>query len=42
MALPKEMDAVVLKGVRDFSIQTVPVPQPDSDEVICEVDTTFI
>ncbi len=42
MSLPKEMDALVLKGVRDFSIQTVPVPQPDADEVICEVDTTFI
>ncbi len=36
------MDALVLAGVRDFSIQTVPVPQPDADEVICEVNTTFI
>ena len=42
MQLPKEMDALVLKGVRDFSIQTVPVPVPDTDEVICKVDTTFI
>ena len=42
MSLPTHMDAVVLKGVRDFEIQTVPVPQPDADEVICEVDTTFI
>jgi L-iditol 2-dehydrogenase len=42
MSLPNEMDAVVLKGVRDFEIQTVPVPQPDADEVICLVDTTFI
>jgi len=42
MSLPKEMDALVLKGVRDFSIETVPVPQPDADEVICKVDTTFI
>lgn len=42
MALPKEMDALVLKGVRDFTIATVPVPQPDADEVICKVDTTYI
>ena len=33
---------LVLKGVRDFAIETVPVPQPDADEVICKVDTTFI
>ena len=42
MQLPKEMEALVLKGVRDFSIETVPVPLPDADEVICKVDTTFI
>ncbi|MGY3214996.1 zinc-dependent alcohol dehydrogenase [Mucilaginibacter sp. HD30] len=42
MSLPNQMDAVVLKGVRDFEIQTVAVPQPDTDEVICKVDTTFI
>ncbi|CAL1516300.1 alcohol dehydrogenase catalytic domain-containing protein [Chitinophaga sp. MM2321] len=42
MSLPKEMDALVLKGVRDFVIQTVPVPVPESDEVICKVDTTYI
>ncbi|PJJ83785.1 zinc-dependent alcohol dehydrogenase [Mucilaginibacter auburnensis] len=42
MSLPNEMDALVLKGVREFEIQTAPVPQPDSDEVICKVDTTFI
>lgn len=42
MQLPKDMDALVLKGVRDFSIETVPVPIPDADEVICKVDTTFI
>ncbi|WP_100615161.1 zinc-dependent alcohol dehydrogenase [Confluentibacter citreus] len=42
MQLPKEMDALVLKGVREFSIETVPVPIPDADEVICKVDTTFI
>lgn len=42
MQLPKEMNALVLKGVRDFSIETVPVPSPDADEVICKVDTTFI
>ncbi len=42
MSLPQKMDALVLKGVRDFAIETVPVPQPDSDEVICKVDTTYI
>ena len=42
MNLPEEMDALVLKGVRDFVIETVPVPHPDADEVICKVDTTFI
>ena len=42
MSLPKEMDALVLKGVRDFAIETVAVPQPDADEVICKVDTTYI
>lgn len=42
MSLPKEMDALVLNGVRDFEIKTVPVPKPDADEVICKVDTTFI
>lgn len=38
----KEMDALVLRGVRDFSIEKVSVPVPDSDEVICQVDTTYI
>lgn len=42
MSLPQKMDALVLKGVRDFVIETVPVPRPDPDEVICEVDTTYI
>lgn len=42
MNLPKEMDALVLKGVRDFVIETVAVPVPDPDEVICKVDTTYI
>ena len=42
MSLPQKMDALVLKGVRDFIIDTVPVPQPDADEVICKVDTTYI
>lgn len=36
------MDALVLKGVRDFDIESVAVPTPDADEVICKVDTTFI
>jgi len=42
MNLPQEMDALVLHGVRDFSIKTIPVPTPDTDEVICKVDTTYI
>lgn len=36
------MDALVLKGVRDFSIETVPFPSYETDEVICKVDTTYI
>lgn len=42
MPLPKLMDALVLRGVRDFAIESIPVPVPDDDEVICKVDTTFI
>ncbi len=42
MNLPNTMDAVVLRGVREFAIETVAVPRPDDDEVVCEVDTTFI
>lgn len=36
------MDALVLNGVRDFEVKSVPVPKPGDDEVICEVDTTYI
>ncbi len=42
MNLPEQMDALVLKGVRDFNIETVSVPTPDDDEVICKIDTTYI
>ena len=42
MQLPKLMDALVLKGVRDFAIESISVPVPDDDEVICKVDTIFI
>nr|WKN34808.1 alcohol dehydrogenase catalytic domain-containing protein [Tunicatimonas sp. TK19036] len=42
MNLPQQMDALVLHGVRDFTIDTVSVPEPDADEVICQVDTTYI
>jgi L-iditol 2-dehydrogenase len=42
MTLPTEMDALVLKGVREFDIESVPVPEPAADEVLCRVDTTFI
>lgn len=40
--IPNTMQALVLHGVRDFQIEEVPVPSPDTDEVICKVDTTFI
>jgi L-iditol 2-dehydrogenase len=42
MSLPKEMDALVLSGVRKFAVKTVPVPEADTDDVICKVDTTYI
>ncbi len=42
MELPREMEAIVLRGVRDFSIEKISVPVAGSDEVICKVDTTFI
>jgi L-iditol 2-dehydrogenase len=42
MSLPTEMEALVLRGVRDFVIETIPVPSPGDDDVICKVDTTFI
>lgn len=42
MNLPREMEALVLRGVRDFAIESVPVPGPGEDDVICEVDTTYI
>jgi L-iditol 2-dehydrogenase len=42
MSLPNEMEALVLKGVRNFSVEIVPVPVPDDDDVICKVDTTYI
>ena len=37
------MDALVLKGIKDFSVQKVELPQlTGDDEVICMVDTTYI
>lgn len=42
MMLPKEMDALVLRGVRDFAVERVPVPEPGGEDVLCEVDTTYI
>lgn len=42
MELPREMEALVLRGIRDFSVEKIPVPVAGSDEVICKVDTTFI
>ena len=42
MSIPPSMQALVLNGVRDFEIKEVPVPVPATDDVICEVDTTFI
>ena len=42
MSLPREMDALVLRGVRDFAVEKVPVPEPGQDDAICKVDTTYI
>jgi L-iditol 2-dehydrogenase len=42
MTLPQHMDALVLRGIRDFKVEQVVVPSPNADEVICEVDTTYI
>ncbi len=42
MSIPKKMNALVLEGVRDFSIQEIEVPEIDPDEVLCKVDTTYI
>ena len=42
MNLPEQMDALVLKSVRNLNIEKVPVPEPNTDEVICKVDTVYI
>lgn len=42
MMLPREMDALVLRGVRRFAVERVPVPEPGGEDVLCEVDTTYI
>src|SRR5690606_23595260 len=42
MTIPTTMNALVLKGVRDFNIEEIAVPGIDSDEVLCKVDTTYI
>lgn len=36
------MEALVLTAPRKFEIREVPVPEPEGDEVLCKVDTTFI
>ena len=42
MNLPETMDAVVLRGIRNFAVESISVPIPETDEVICKVDTTYI
>ena len=36
------MDALVLTAPREFDIRKVAIPKPQGDEVLCEVDTTYI
>ena len=36
------MEALVLTAPHEFGIQSVPIPVPEGDEVLCEVDTTYI
>ncbi|MEM7337651.1 MAG: alcohol dehydrogenase catalytic domain-containing protein [Actinomycetota bacterium] len=36
------MDALVLTAPHEFGIQSVPIPVPEGDEVVCKVDTTYI
>ncbi|SUZ32055.1 Sorbitol dehydrogenase [Roseibaca ekhonensis] len=38
----RTMDALVLTAPREFGIQEIPIPTPETDEVLCKVDTTFI
>lgn len=40
--LPETMHAVVLHGPNDYAVEEVPVPQPNSMELLCRVDTTMI
>lgn len=42
MDIPDRMLAVVLHGPHDFSVDEVPVPEPQSMELLCKVDTTMI
>ena len=40
---PEVMRALVLRAPRQFAVEDVPVPPPlDPDDVLCQVDTTFI
>jgi L-iditol 2-dehydrogenase len=41
-AIKVDMDALVLTAPREFEIRRIAVPEPGDDEVLCEVDTTFI
>ena len=40
--IDEDMDALVLTAPREFEIRRIAVPEPRDDEVLCEVDTTFI
>lgn len=42
MAIPKQMDAVVLYGPHEFKVEKVPVPTAGPYEVLCKVKATSI
>lgn len=42
MALPKEMNGVVLYGPNDFKVEKIPVPKPGPFEVLMKVKATAI
>ena len=41
-SIKDDMEALVLSGPREFEIRRIAVPVAGDDEVLCEVDTTFI
>ncbi|MDN5345281.1 MAG: L-iditol 2-dehydrogenase [Clostridia bacterium] len=41
-ALPVEMKAMVLTGVKEINLQTVPIPRPGPEDVLCRVKAVAI